>query len=51
MPRNLNDSAADTVLFMIVSGGREGGSPEVHDLLHCFERVQLQGVKRPSKIQ
>ncbi len=39
--RNLNDSTAVTVLFMM--GGR--GSPEVHDHLHCFEHVKLQGVK------
>ncbi len=25
MPRNLNDSTADTVLFMMVSGGESGG--------------------------
>ncbi len=44
--RNLNDSTAVTVLFMMVSGGRAGGvSPEVHDHLHCFERVKLQVVK------
>ncbi len=42
--RNLNDSTAVTVMFMMVSGGG-GGSPEVHDHLHCFERVKLQGVK------
>ncbi len=31
---------------MMVSGGRAGGvSPEVHDHLHCFERVELQVVK------
>ncbi len=41
VPRNLNDSTAVTVLFMMVSGGEQGGSPEVHDHLHCFERVQL----------
>ncbi len=34
-----------TVLFMMVSGGEQGGSPEVHDHLHCFERVQLHVVK------
>ncbi len=45
VPRNLNDSTVVTVLFMIVSGGRAGGvSPEVHDHLHCFERVELQVV-------
>ncbi len=38
MPRNLNDSTAVTVLFMMVGGG---GSPDVH----CFERVKLQVVK------
>ncbi len=42
MPRNLNDSTAVTVLFMMVGGG---GSPDVHDHLHCFERVKLQVVK------
>ncbi len=26
-------------------GGEQGGSPEVHDHLHSFERVQLQVVK------
>ncbi len=26
-------------------GGGGGGSPEVHDHLHCFERVKLQVVK------
>ncbi len=32
MPRNLNDSTAVTVLFLMVSGGSAGGgSPEVHD--------------------
>ncbi len=40
-PRNLNVSTAATVLSMMVSGG----SPEVHDHLHCFEHVQLQVVK------
>ncbi len=44
-PRNLNDSTAVTVLFMMVSGESGGVSPEVHDHLHCFERVQLQIVK------
>ncbi len=38
---------AVTVLIMMESGG----SPEVHEHLHCFERVQLQVVKQPSKIQ
>ncbi len=41
MPRNLNDSTAVTVLFMMVSGGEQGVSLEVHNHLHCFERVQL----------
>ncbi len=46
MPRNLNGSTAVTVLSVMVSGGRAGGvSPEVHDHLHCFERVELQVVK------
>ncbi len=46
VPRNLNDSIAVTVLFMMLSGGRAGGvSPEVHDHLHSFERVKLQVVK------
>ncbi len=45
VPRNLNDSTAVTVLFMMVSGGRAGGVPsEVHDHLHSFVRVQLQVV-------
>ncbi len=26
-------------------GGEQGVSPEVHDHLHCFERVKLQVVK------
>ncbi len=44
--RNLNDSTAVTVLFMIVSGGRSREvSSEVHDHLHCFEPVKLQVVK------
>ncbi len=43
VPRNLNDSTAVAVLFMMVGGGGLGGSPEVHDHLHSFERVQLQG--------
>ncbi len=25
--------------------GENGGEPEVHDHLHCFERVKLQAVK------
>ncbi len=52
MPKNLNDSTAVTVLFVMVSGGRAGGgggggefSPEIHDHLHSFERVKLQVVK------
>ncbi len=46
MPRNLNDSTVVTVLSMMVSGGETRGvSPEVHDHLHCFERVELQVVK------
>ncbi len=44
-PWNLNDSTAVTVLIMMVCAGAGGGSPEVHDNLHCFERVQLQVVK------
>ncbi len=44
MPRNLNDSTAVTVLLMMVSGGEQGGVPEVHDHLHCFEHVELQVV-------
>ncbi len=39
MHRNLNDSTAVTVLF------HEGGSLEVHDHLHSFERVELQVVE------
>ncbi len=42
LPRNLNDSTAVTVLFMMESGAV---SPEVHDHLHSFERVTLQVVK------
>ncbi len=49
MPRNLIDSTAGTVLFMMVSGGRAGGggggSPEVLDHLHCFEHIKLQVIK------
>ncbi len=45
VPRNLNDSTAVTVLFMMVSGGEQGVSLEVHDHLHSFERVKLQVVK------
>ncbi len=46
MPRNLNDSTAVTVLFMMMSGGESRGfSSEVHDHLHSFERVKLQVVK------
>ncbi len=46
VPKNLNDSTAVTVLFMMVSGRRAGWfSPEIHEHLHCFERVQLQVVK------
>ncbi len=49
VPRNLNDFIAVTLLFMMVTGGRARGgggvSPEVHDYLHCFERVKLQVVK------
>ncbi len=41
LPRNLNDSTAVTVLFMMV----RGGAPDVHDHLHSFERVKLQVVK------
>ncbi len=26
-------------------GGEQGGSPEVHNHLHCFERVKLQVVR------
>ncbi len=32
------------MLFMMVTGG-VGGSPEVHNHLHGFERVKLQVVK------
>ncbi len=44
VPRNVNDSTAITVLFMMVSGGGGGGgggSPEVHDHLHGFECVKV----------
>ncbi len=53
VPRNLNDSTAVTVLFMMESGGRAGGegSPEVHDHLHYFERVKLQVVKTAADSQ
>ncbi len=45
MPRNLNDSTAVTVLFMMVSGGRAGGFLLKPTIIHGFERVQLQVVK------
>ncbi len=33
-------------------GGKGGGgSPEVHDHLHCFERVKLQVVKTAPESQ
>ncbi len=56
LPRNLNDSTAVTELFMMVSGGWGGGgvgggSPEVHDHLHSFERVKLQVVKTAPENQ
>ncbi len=51
VPRNLNDSTAVTVLFMMVSGGEQGISPDVHDHLHSFERVQLQVVKTAPNSQ
>lgn len=35
--RNLNDSTAAKVLFMMVSVG----SPEIHNLLPCFEHVKV----------
>ncbi len=44
VPRNLNNSSAATVLFMMVSGGSAGGFLQVHYHLHSFERVQLQVV-------
>ncbi len=41
--RNLNDSTAVTVMFMMVSGGRAGRvPPEVHYHLHSFDSVYLQ---------
>ncbi len=44
--RNLNDSNAVTVLFMMVSVAESRGvSPEVHNHLHSFERVKLQVVE------
>ncbi len=43
VPRNLNDSTAATVLFMMVSGRSAGGvPPEVYYHLHSFEHVELQ---------
>ncbi len=48
MPRNLNDSTAVTVLFMMVSGGEQGAF-SFH--LHSFERVQLQVVKTAPNSQ
>ncbi len=47
--RNLNDSTAATVLFMMVRCGRAGFFHEVHDHLYSFERVKLQvGVTAPD---
>ncbi len=49
-----NDSTAVTVLFMMVSGGEQGGPrsfPQVHDHLHSFERVKLQVVKTAPESQ
>ncbi len=51
LPRNLNDSTAVPVPFMMVSGGEWGVSPEVHDHLHCFEHVKLQVVKTAQDSQ
>ncbi len=45
MPMNLSDSTVIIELFMMVSGGRAGVSPEVYNHLHSFERVKLQVVK------
>ncbi len=45
LANDLNNSTAVTVLFMMVKGGEQGGGPEVHDHLHCFECVKLQVVK------
>ncbi len=44
MPRSLNESTAATVLYDGEWRENRGVSPEVHDHLHCFERVQLQVV-------
>ncbi len=38
-------TTAVTELFMMVSGGSRGVSPEVHDHLHCFEHIKLQVIK------
>ncbi len=47
---NMNNTAV-SVLFMMVSGVGVGGeSPEVHDHLHCFERMKLQVVKNLSNV-
>ncbi len=48
MPRNVNDSTAVTVLFMMMSVERGGGSPEIHGHLHSFERVKLLGPVAPA---
>ncbi len=52
VPRNLNDSTAVT---SAVHDGKweesRGASPEVHNHLHCFERVQLPVVKTASDSQ
>ncbi len=51
MPRNLNDSTAVSAVHDGGWGGRPGGVPEVHDHLHCFERIQLQVVNTAPNSQ
>ncbi len=46
VPKNLNDSTAVTVLFMMVSGGSAGGFLLKSTIIStCFKRVKLQVVK------
>ncbi len=45
MPRNLNDSTAVTVLFMIVSGGERGGFLLKSTIISMGLSVKLQVVK------
>ncbi len=44
MPRNLNDSTAVTVLFMMVSGGRAGGFLLKSTIISTFPSVFVHDV-------